>query len=91
MANLTKNTGYGSNFDSHLNEEHTLINLPDSSPCRDDATIISAAEDPEVPYSGASSKQSSHHVRIYRIAGKGFTSKTHSNLVNEDSRCKGSG
>ena len=33
---------------------HTPINFPDSFQCRDDATIISAA-DPEVPYSGASS------------------------------------
>ena len=32
----------------------TPINLRDSFPCRNDATIISAAEDPEVPHSGAS-------------------------------------
>ena len=50
-----KNTGYEPNFHSYLNEEHTPINFSDSFPCRDDATIISAAEDPEVLYSGASS------------------------------------
>ena len=55
MANPTQNTGYELNFYSYLNEEHTPINLPDSFPCRDDATIISVAEDPEVPYSGTSS------------------------------------
>ena len=49
------------------------MNLTDFFQGRDDATIISAAEDPEVPYSGASSStkqnrsmQSSHHVRIFR-------------------------
>ena len=57
----TQNTSYEPNFYSYLNEdqEHAPIHFPDSFPCRDDATIISAAEDPEVPYSGAcsSSKQ----------------------------------
>ena len=45
-------------FYSYMNEEHTPINVPDSHrsfQCRDDATITSAAEDPEVPYSGAPS------------------------------------
>ena len=58
FANPTPNTGYEPNFYSYMNEEHTPINLPDnhrSFQCRDDATIISAAEDPEVPFSGASS------------------------------------
>ena len=67
FANPTPNTGYESNFYSYMNEEHTPINIRDnhrSFQCRDDATIISAAEDPEVPYTG-SIKQSSHHVRIF--------------------------
>ena len=54
----TPNTGYEPNFHSYMNEEHTPINLPDSHRCfqgRDDATIISATEAPEVPCSGASS------------------------------------
>ena len=55
MANPTQNTGYEPNFYSYLKKEHTPIVLLDSFQCRDDATIISAAEDPEVPYSGASS------------------------------------
>ena len=55
MANPTPNTGYEPNFYTYMNEEHTPVNLPDSFQCRDDATIISAAEDPEVPHSGASS------------------------------------
>ena len=59
FANPTPNTGYEPNFyRSYMNEEHTPINLPGnqrSFQCRDDATIISAAEDPEVPFSGASS------------------------------------
>ena len=55
VANPTENKGNEPNFYSYLNEEHTPINFPDSFPCRDDATVISAAEDPEVPYSGASS------------------------------------
>ena len=55
VAHPTQNTGKEPNFYCCLNEEHTPINFPDSFPCRDDATIISAAEDPEVLYSGASS------------------------------------
>ena len=58
FANPTSNTGYEPNFHSFMKEEHTPINVPDnhrSCQCRDDATIISAAEDAEVPYSGASS------------------------------------
>ena len=57
LASPTLNTGYEPNFYSYLNEEHTPINVPDnhrSFRCRDNATIISAVEDPEVPYSGAS-------------------------------------
>ena len=55
MADPTQNTGSEPNCCSYLNEEHTPFNLPDSFPSRDDATIISAAADPEVSYSGASS------------------------------------
>ena len=55
MANPTQNTGYEPNFYSYLNDQHTPINLSDSFQCRDDATIIWAAEDPEVSCSGASS------------------------------------
>ena len=55
LANPTQNTGYEPNLYRCINEEHTPINPPDSFQCRDDATIISAAEDPEVPYPGASS------------------------------------
>ena len=55
LANPTQNTGYEPNLYRSINEEHTPINPPDSFQCRDDATIISAAEDPEVPNSGASS------------------------------------
>ena len=58
LTNPTLRTGYEPNFNSYMNEEHSPINLPDSHrsfPCRDDATIISTTEDPEVPYSGASS------------------------------------
>ena len=54
-ANPTQNTGHEPNFYIYMNEEHTPINLPDSFQCRDDTTIISAAKDPGVPYSGASS------------------------------------
>ena len=43
------------NFYSCMNEEHTPINLLDSVQCRDNATIMSAAEDPEVSHPGASS------------------------------------
>ena len=53
-----QNTGYEPNFYSYMNEDHTLINIPDSHSsfqCRDDATITSATEDPGVPYWGASS------------------------------------
>ena len=48
---------------------HTPINFPDSFQCRDDATIISAA-DPEVLYSGAScsSKQTAAN-RVPTISG----------------------
>ena len=76
FANPTANTGDELNFYRYMNEEHRPINLPDnhrSFQCRDDGTIISAGEDPEVPYSGASSssKQTAvsrvpHHVRIFR-------------------------
>ena len=55
LANPTQNTGYEPNLYSCINEEHTPINPPDSFQCRDDATTISAAEDPEAPYPGASS------------------------------------
>ena len=70
VAHPTENKGNEPNFYSNLNEEHTPINFLDSFPCRDDATVISAAEDPEVPYSGASSSSkrtaaSSHHVWIF--------------------------
>ena len=54
-ANPTQNTGYEPNFHSYLHEEHTPINFPDSFQCRDGATIISAAQDTEVPCSGPSS------------------------------------
>ena len=61
LANPTPNTGHEPNFYSYMNEEHTPINLPDSHrsfQCRDDATIISATEDPEgFPHSGASSSR----------------------------------
>ena len=50
-----QNTGYEPNFYTYLNEEHTPINFPDSFPCRDDATIVTDAEDSEVPCSGPSS------------------------------------
>ena len=43
----------------------TPINLRDSFPCRDDATIISAAEDPEVPHSGGS--RSSKETAVSRL------------------------
>ena len=51
LANPTPNTGCEPNFYSYMNEEHTPINLPESKrnfQCRDDATIISATEDPAV-------------------------------------------
>ena len=75
LANLTSNTGYEPNFHSHMIEEHTPINLPDSHRsfhCRDDATTISTTEDPEgFPHSGASGstlQTGSHNVRIFRCS-----------------------
>ena len=65
MANPTQNAGYEPNLYSYLNEEHKPNNLSDSFQCRDDATIISAAEDPEVRYSGASS--SSKQIAASRV------------------------
>ena len=76
LANPTPNTGYERNFYSYKDKEHTPMNLPDSHRSftrRSDATIISAAEDPEsFPHSGASqqlqanrSKQGSHNVGIF--------------------------
>ena len=63
------NTGCEPNFCAHINEEHTPINLPDSNrnfPRRDDATIISTTEDPEVfQHSGAAI--SSKHAAASRV------------------------
>ena len=77
LAKPTPRTGYEPNFHSCMNEEHTPINLPDSHrsfPRRDDATRVSATEDPRrfsafrsIQQQQANrSKQGSHNVRIFR-------------------------
>ena len=89
-----QNTGYEPNFFGHLNEEHTPINLPDSFQCRDDATIISAADDPDVLCSGASSSsKQTASSRVPTMLGSLGASpwKQRSELVDSRARIQATG
>ena len=91
LANPTPNTGYEPNFYSYMNLEQTPINVPDShrsSQCRDDATIISATEDPEVfPYSGtSSSSKQTAASRVPPMIGSSGASLLKQRLESIDSR-----
>ena len=57
LANPTAHTGYEPNFYTHMNGEHTPINLRDSHrnfPRRDDATTITTEDPKGFPHSRAS-------------------------------------